>query len=148
MVPEKRFCFTPFYSSFFYISIPNVNWILDQFIPQFRNVIASNNDLLIYALNVIYFARKWWLNVRIWLPRTTENSTYFAQSLEIRGIESRLYLNVIIPLGAMKALTHLHSCTILPEHLLLAYGLEVIYFHNVCSLHQNRYSVYQAHRFR
>ena len=28
----------------------------------------------------------------IWLPRTTDNSTYFAQSLEIRGIESRLYL--------------------------------------------------------
>ena len=27
----------------------------------------------------------------IWLPRTTDNSTYFAQSLEIRGIESRLY---------------------------------------------------------
>ena len=27
----------------------------------------------------------------IWLPRTTVNSTYFAQSLEIRGIESRLY---------------------------------------------------------
>ena len=30
----------------------------------------------------------------IWLPRTTDNSTYFAQSLEIRGIESRLYMNV------------------------------------------------------
>ena len=28
----------------------------------------------------------------IWLPRTTDNLTYFAQSLEIRGIESRLYL--------------------------------------------------------
>ena len=28
----------------------------------------------------------------IWLPRTTDNSTYFAQSLEIRGIGSRLYL--------------------------------------------------------
>ena len=27
----------------------------------------------------------------IWLPRTTDNSTYFAQSLELRGIESRLY---------------------------------------------------------
>ena len=27
----------------------------------------------------------------IWLPRTTDNSTYFAQSLEIQGIESRLY---------------------------------------------------------
>ena len=29
----------------------------------------------------------------IWLPRTTDNSTYFAQSLEIRGIESRLYVH-------------------------------------------------------
>ena len=28
----------------------------------------------------------------IWLPRTTDNSTYFAQSLEIRSIESRLYV--------------------------------------------------------
>ena len=28
----------------------------------------------------------------IWLPRTTDNSTFFAQSLEIRGIESRLYI--------------------------------------------------------
>ena len=28
----------------------------------------------------------------IWLPRTTDISTYFAQSLEIRGIESRLYM--------------------------------------------------------
>ena len=28
----------------------------------------------------------------IWLPRTTDNSTYFAQSLEIGGIESRLYI--------------------------------------------------------
>ena len=32
----------------------------------------------------------------IWLPRTTDNSTYFAKSLEIRGIESRLYLESII----------------------------------------------------
>ena len=31
----------------------------------------------------------------IWLPRTTDNSTYFAQSLEIRGIESRLYIQYI-----------------------------------------------------
>ena len=30
----------------------------------------------------------------IWLPRTTDNSTHFAQSLEIRGIESRLYMIV------------------------------------------------------
>ena len=28
----------------------------------------------------------------IWLLRTTDNSTYFAESLEIRGIESGLYL--------------------------------------------------------
>ena len=27
----------------------------------------------------------------IWLPRTTDSSTHFAQSLEFRGIESRLY---------------------------------------------------------
>ena len=32
----------------------------------------------------------------IWLPRTTDNSTYFAQSLEIRGIESRLYFKGVI----------------------------------------------------
>ena len=31
----------------------------------------------------------------IWLPRATDNSTYFAQSLEIRGIESRLYIGLI-----------------------------------------------------
>ena len=31
----------------------------------------------------------------IWLRRTTDNSTYFAQSLEIRGIESRLYIQKI-----------------------------------------------------
>ena len=33
---------------------------------------------------------KLWLYVMILLPRTTDNSTYFAQSLEIQGIESRL----------------------------------------------------------
>ena len=92
MVPEKQFYFSPFYSFlyiyiFFLISIPNV-----QFIPRFINVIATNNDLLTEELNVIYFAPKLWLYVMIWLPRTTDNSTYFAQSLEIRGIESRLYL--------------------------------------------------------
>ena len=70
---------------FFLILIPNV-----QFIPQYINVIATNNDLLTDKLNVIYFAPKLWLYVMIWLPRTTDNSTYFAQSLEIRGIESRL----------------------------------------------------------
>ena len=62
-------------------------------IPQFINVIAPNNDLLMDELNVIYFAPKWRLYLMIWLPRTTDNSSYFAQYLEIRGIESRLYLN-------------------------------------------------------
>ena len=65
----------------YFISIPNVNVI---------NVIATNNDLLMDELNVIYFAPKLWLYDMIWLPRTTDNSTYFAQSLEIRGIERRL----------------------------------------------------------
>ena len=37
--------FPPFY--IFFISIPNV---LDQFIPQFINVIATNNDLLMDEL--------------------------------------------------------------------------------------------------
>ena len=40
----------------FFISFPNV-----QFIPQFINVIATNNDLLTDKLNVIYFAPKLWL---------------------------------------------------------------------------------------
>ena len=66
--------------------MPNV-----KLISQFINVIATNNDLLMDELNVIYFAPKLWLYVMIWLPRTTDNSTHFAQSLEIRGIESRLY---------------------------------------------------------
>ena len=68
----------------------------DQFIPQFINVIATNKDLLMDELNVIYFAPKLWLYVMIWLLRTTDNSTYFAQSLEIRGIESRLYINIFM----------------------------------------------------
>ena len=34
----------------------------------------------------------------ICLPRTTDNSTYFAQSLEIRGIESRL-VNIFLPIS-------------------------------------------------
>ena len=55
------------------------------------NEIAPCNDLLMDELNVNYFAPKWWVYVMIWLPRTTDNSTYFAQSLEIRGIASRLY---------------------------------------------------------
>ena len=46
-------------------------------------------------LNRIYFAPKLWLYVMIWLPPTTDNSTYFAQSLEIRGIESRLYMGLV-----------------------------------------------------
>ena len=52
---------------------------------------ATNNDLLMDELHVSYFAQKLWLYVMIWLPRTTDNWTHFAQSLEIRGIESRLY---------------------------------------------------------
>ena len=40
-------------------------------------------------LNVIYYAPKLWPDVMIWLPRTTDNSTHFAQSLEIQAIESR-----------------------------------------------------------
>ena len=42
VVPEKRFYFHLFFLCFifFFISIPNV-----QFIPQFINVIATNNDL-------------------------------------------------------------------------------------------------------
>ena len=92
VVPEKRFSFSPFYSfSYFFFSILNVNCFLDQFTPQFINIIATNNDLLTDELNVVYFAPKLWLYVMIWLPRTTDNSTYFAQSLEIRGFESRLY---------------------------------------------------------
>ena len=54
---------------------------------------ATNNDLLMDELHVSYFAQKLWLYVMIWLPRTTDNSTHFAQSLEIRGIESRLYFD-------------------------------------------------------
>ena len=77
--------FPPFLFYFFTISIPNF-----KLIPQFINVIATNNDLLMDELNVIYFTPKLWLYVMIWLPRTTDNSTHFAQSLEIRGIESRL----------------------------------------------------------
>ena len=54
---------------FFFISIPN----LDQIIPQFINVIAPNNNLVMDELNMIYFL-------------------YLAQSLEIQGIKSRLYM--------------------------------------------------------
>ena len=69
---------------------------LGQFIPQFINVKAPNNDLLMDELNVIYFASKWWLYVMIWLPRTTDNSTNFVQSLGIRGNESRLYIYILL----------------------------------------------------
>ena len=92
VVPEKRIYFSPFHFFIIIFSIPNVNRFLGQFIPQFINVIATNNDQLMDELNVIYFAPKLWLYVMIWLPRTTDNSAYFAQSLEIRGIESRLYI--------------------------------------------------------
>ena len=81
----------PLFIPGFFISIPNVNCLYDQFIPQFINVMATNNNLLMDKLNASYFAPKLWLYVMIWLPRTTDNSTHFAQSLEIRGIKSRLY---------------------------------------------------------
>ena len=67
---------------------------MDQFIPQFINVIATNNNLLMDELNVSYFAPKLWVYAMIWLPRNTDNSTHFAQSLEIRGIKSRLYFEM------------------------------------------------------
>ena len=68
----------PFYT----LWISNVNWFLGQFIPQFIHVIASNNNLLMDELNVIYFAPKWWLYVMIWLPWTTDNSTNNVKSEE------------------------------------------------------------------
>ena len=77
----------PFYSFFLIFYFHSQCQLI---IPQFINVIATNNDLLMDELNVIYFAPKCWLYDMIWLPRITDNSTYFAQSLEIRGIESRL----------------------------------------------------------
>ena len=76
-VPEKDSIYPLFILAFFFISIPNVNW----FFPQFINEMATNNDLLMDELHVSYFAQKLWLYVMIWLPRTTDNSTYFAQSL-------------------------------------------------------------------
>ena len=104
MVSEKQFYFSPYNSfSFLFISIQNVNWFLDKFIPQYINVIAPNNDLLMDELKQIYFAPKWWLYVMIWLPRTTDISTYFAQSLEIRGIESRLYFQRYIQYQRLNA---------------------------------------------
>ena len=89
MVPEKGFYFSLFILVFFFNFNSQCQLILgDQFIPQFINVIATSNDLLLDELNLSYFAPKLWQYVMIWLPRTTDNSTHFAQSLEIRGIES------------------------------------------------------------
>ena len=90
---KKRFYFPPFYSFFFLFQFPMSIDSLDQFILQFINVIATNNNLLMDELNLNYYAQKSWLYFMIWLPGTTDNSTHFAQSLEIRGIESRLYFN-------------------------------------------------------
>ena len=39
----------------------------------------------------------------IWLRRTTDNSTYFAQSLEIQGIESSLYYAFLIALSGAQS---------------------------------------------
>ena len=64
---------------------------MDQFMLQLVNVIGTDNDLLMDKLNASYFALKLWLYVMLWLPRATDNSTHIAQSLEIRGIEIRLY---------------------------------------------------------
>ena len=52
--------------------------ILGSIHPQFINALATNNDLLMDELNMIYFAPNLWLYVMIWLPQTTDNSTYFA----------------------------------------------------------------------
>ena len=62
-----------------------------------------------------YFAPKLWLYVMIWLPQTTDNSKHFAQSLEIRGIESRLYLLFCgeyqyISSSAVKRISIFHEC--------------------------------------
>ena len=54
---------------------------------------------------MIDFAPKLWLYVIIWLPQTTDNSTYFAQSLEVRGIESRLYMTSTSSLLSMASVT-------------------------------------------
>ena len=86
---------------FFYFNSQCQLILGSQFIPQFFNVIATNNDLLIDELNMSYFAPKLWLYVMIWLPQTTDNSTYFAQSLKIRGIESRLYEKKVMRLLAI-----------------------------------------------
>ena len=91
MVTEKQFNFSPLYF-FFFISFPS--WV-NSIIPQFNDLIAPNHDLLMDELNVIYFVPKWLLYNINWLPRTTDNLTYFAQSLGIRGIDSRLLENTL-----------------------------------------------------
>ena len=53
IMSELQTLIFPLFYSFFFISIPKVNLI-----PQFINVIATNNDLLMDELNVIYFALK------------------------------------------------------------------------------------------
>ena len=77
----------PLFILFFYF-----NSQLGSIHPAVHNVIATNNNLLMDELNASYFVPKLWLYVMIWLPRTTDNSTHFAKSLEIRDIESRLYI--------------------------------------------------------
>ena len=86
VVPEKRFYFPLFILVFFFLF--QFPMSIDSWINSSH--MATNNDLLMDELNVSHFAPKLWLYVMIWLPRTTDNSTHFAQSLEIRGIKSRL----------------------------------------------------------
>ena len=53
-IMHKTFLFSPFiFFLFFFISIPNVNCFLDQFTPQFINVVATINNLLTDELNVV-----------------------------------------------------------------------------------------------
>ena len=63
----KNVSFFPFYLFliFFFISIPNVNCFLDQFTPQFINVVATINDSA--RVKRGYFAPKLWLYVMILL---------------------------------------------------------------------------------
>ena len=88
VVLEKRFYFPLFILVFFLFLFP---MSFDSLQLINHNVMTTNNDLLIDELKVSYFAPKLWLYIVIWLPRTTDNSTHFAQSLEIGGIESRPY---------------------------------------------------------
>ena len=77
-------------------------------------------------LNAIYFAPKWWLYVIIWLPRTTDISTYFAQSLEIRGIESRLYMHSEI-LTCPKSNCKLYKRKLKTHHHIFALFLQIVH---------------------